>query len=384
MNMTRNKTSILLILALLATFSLGCGLLDSLTKKATEKGAEVVEQAKATVESVATQAAPTQPPSEAAAEAVPLKEATAEPTEVAEAEAEETVDLSDVGDFDALDSYRIVVTMTWKEVKADGTSEEGTMEMLNEYDRASQARRLKISGSTPDAEGVPAGEAGELEMIQIGTTSYMRSGDEWMAAQLEDDSDDEMTWMLDPDDFASGEGTYVGKETVNGVSAKHYHYVAAGVGGMGIGFGAADRVESDVWVSEEHNVVVKVVAEWEGKDDEGSNWTGSMGLDVTDINEPIAIEPPEGVEPPGMPEDVPLMEGATNVESVMGINTFNVAATADEVMAFYDEEMPANGWEAEDSGIPTMRSYAKGDRQAMLMVEETDGGCEVTMMISEQ
>jgi hypothetical protein len=384
MNMTRSKTSVLLVLALLATFTLGCGLLDSLTKKATEKGAEVVEQAKATAESVVTQAVSSQAPSKEATQAPTAEEATAEPTEVAEAKAEETVDLSDVGDFEALDSYRMVVTMTWKEVKADGTTEEGTMEMLNEYDRASQSRRFKISGSAPDSEGVAAGEAGELEMIQIGTTSYMRSNGEWMAAQLEDDADDQMNWMSDPDDFTSGEGTYVGKETANGVSAKHYHYVEAGVGGMGIGFGAADRAESDVWVSEEHNVVVKAVIEWEGKDVEGTQWTGSMGLDVTDINEPIVIEAPEGVEPPGMPEDVPLMEGATNVESVMGINTFNVAVSADEVIAFYDEEMAANGWEAEDSGIPTMRTYVKGDRQAMLMVEETDGGCEVTIMIGEQ
>lgn len=382
--MTRSKTSVLLVLALLATFTLGCGLLDSLTKKATEKGAEVVEQAKATAESVVTQAVSSQAPSKEATQAPTAEEATAEPTEVAEAKAEETVDLSDVGDFEALDSYRMVVTMTWKEVKADGTTEEGTMEMLNEYDRASQSRRFKISGSAPDSEGVAAGEAGELEMIQIGTTSYMRSNGEWMAAQLEDDADDQMNWMSDPDDFTSGEGTYVGKETANGVSAKHYHYVEAGVGGMGIGFGAADRAESDVWVSEEHNVVVKAVIEWEGKDVEGTQWTGSMGLDVTDINEPIVIEAPEGVEPPGMPEDVPLMEGATNVESVMGINTFNVAVSADEVIAFYDEEMAANGWEAEDSGIPTMRTYVKGDRQAMLMVEETDGGCEVTIMIGEQ
>jgi hypothetical protein len=131
-------------------------------------------------------------------------------------------------------------------------------------------------------------------------------------------------------------------------------------------------------------VIVKVVSTWSGTDADKTKWSGGMQIDVTDINEPIAIEPPEGVEAPGMPEDVPIMAGATNVQSVMGINSVKIAATADEVLAFYDEGMAANGWEAEEGGIPGMRTYTKENRQATLMVEEQDGGSEVTIMIAEQ
>jgi len=109
-----------------------------------------------------------------------------------------------------------------------------------------------------------------------------------------------------------------------------------------------------------------------------------MKIDVTDINQPIVIEPPEGVEVPAWPEDVPLMEGATNVSSVVsgtGVNTYEIAVPCDQVVAFYDEEMPTNGWDRPD---PAMHIYVKGNRQARLLGGEQDGGCGVTIMIGEE
>ncbi|HHX45736.1 MAG TPA: hypothetical protein GX714_17405 [Chloroflexi bacterium] len=174
---------------------------------------------------------------------------------------------------------------------------------------------------------------------------------------------------------------------MNGYEAKRYHYSEGAVDDLG--FGRMDESSADVWVAEigtgdaAVTVVVKAQTTFAGKDLAGVEWSGEMTVDVTDVNAPITIEAPEGVEPPGMPEDVPLMEGAENVQSVMGINTFEVEATLDEVMAFYDDEMAANGWSLDDDSVPGMRTYTKDARSAMLMAEETEAGASVTIMISE-
>lgn len=383
--MTR-KTSVLLVLALLSAFSLGCGLLDSLTKSATEKGAEIVEQGKATLEAVVTEAAPTQPPSDGA------KQATQAPT-AAPAQGD-TIDLTALTSVEELDSFRMTSVITWTKVMTDNTSESGIMEMLTETDRASQSSRFRLSGELPDTTGGVTPDGDVMEMIQIGNNMYMSTAaGEWIAMQAgAEGSGEPFGWISDPRDFfAHGSGTYVKteREPVNGYrDTKLYRHSESGVGGLG--FGAADKVESDVWVAEVGQgadkvaVIVRVVSTWSGTDADKTEWLGGIQIDVTDINEPIAIEPPEGVEAPGMPADVPIMDGATNVQSMMGINTYSIAATADEVIGFYDEEMRVNGWEADEGGIPGMRTYTKENRQATLIVEETDDGSEVTIMIVEQ
>ena len=388
--MTRKKTLLLLVLALLTMLPLACGPSDDQSKKATEKAVEVGEQGKATV------AAPTQVPSggsgqQAKPTAEPTKMPTEAPTQAATqapkptiAATEESADLSEVAGIEGLDSYRMTSMIAWKQVKKDGTTEEGVLNMLEEFDRATRARRYKISGSAPSDDGTS--ESGDVEMIQIGTSSYMRSGDEWVSAQVDPSAVDVQASMLpDANDLPTGEGTYVGSETVNGVSAKHYRYEESEF--SGVAFGDVDHAELDLWVSEEYKVVVKAETSWEGEDDEGTQWSGTMKIDVTDINQPIVIEPPEGVEAPAWPEDVPLMEGATNVSSVVsgtGVNTYEIAVPCDQVVAFYDEEMPTNGWEIKDRPDPAMHIYVKGNRQAMLLVGEQDGGCGVTIMIGEE
>lgn len=392
--MSRTRTALLLTLAVLATLTLGCGLLDSLTKKATETGGAIVQQGKATIEAAVTKAvsdAPSEPetePTEAPSgqEAKPTEEV-AEPT--AEPVAGDAIDLSALADMKQLDSFRMTAVISWTQVMTDGTSESGAMEMNSETDRASQSSRLRMIGQLPSA-AMGSGEASEMELIQIGTAMYMNTGDgDWIAMQMSpEDVQDQFGWDTDPRDFAYGDGKYVGVETVNGYEAKRYHYDESEFGDLG--FGEVDESSSDVWVAKIGNgadalsVIVKVSSSFKGVDVAGTEWSGGMRVDVTDINEPVVIEPPEGVEPPGMPDDVPLMDGATNVQSVMGMNSFEVDATVEEVTAFYDEEMVANGWTLGESALPEMRTYTKDARTATLIVEAKDAGCSVTLMIAEQ
>jgi hypothetical protein len=232
--MTRGRIPVLLVLALLTTFSLGCGLLDGLTKSATEKGAEIVEQGKATLEAVVTEAAPTQPPAYGARQATQVP--TAAPATAAPAQGD-TIDLTTLTSVEELDSLRMTSVITWTKVMTDNTSESGVMEMLTETDRASQSSRFRLSGELPDTTGGVTPDGGVMEMIQIGNNMYMSTtAGEWIAMQMSaEDIQEQFGLVSDPRDFAYGSGTYVRteREPVNGYrDTKLYRYSESGVGGL--------------------------------------------------------------------------------------------------------------------------------------------------------
>ncbi|HHX45737.1 MAG TPA: hypothetical protein GX714_17410 [Chloroflexi bacterium] len=210
--MSRKKTVLLLAFALLTALTLGCGLLDSLKKKAVDEGAQLVEQGKATVQAAVTEAAPDKTP-----DTEPLSE-TAEPTEAPTEPASKPtgdgIDLAALSSMDSLNSFRMVASINWTRVMTDGTSESGSMRMLTERDRAAQASRLSIEGALPDAVPSLVGEGKTMELIQIGTSMYVNTGDgEWMAMQMgADQVEDQFSWDADPRDFARGQGSYEGRD----------------------------------------------------------------------------------------------------------------------------------------------------------------------------
>lgn len=102
-------------------------------------------------------------------------------------------------------------------------------------------------------------------------------------------------------------------------------------------------------------------------------------------------EPVETVEESSK-DDVPIMESATNVQvSVAGTNiTYQVEGTIEEVVTFYQEELPGYGWEM--AGPPDnavgfiatmLRENSDGDRLAINMqFNELGGFVILTITIS--
>jgi hypothetical protein len=152
---------------------------------------------------------------------------------------------------------------------------------------------------------------------------------------------------------------------------------------MGAEGGEVLEGQLDTWASTEYNVVVRMTAGWKYRDAADVLTEFYLESDLTDINEDITIEAPEGVDMPGLPEDIPLMDGATEVNAITGITSFQVPATLEEVTAFYQEAMPDNGWtQAEGGGaIPSMLSYEKDGRTATIMMGAEDGETSVTIMV---
>jgi hypothetical protein len=114
--------------------------------------------------------------------------------------------------------------------------------------------------------------------------------------------------------------------------------------------------------------------------------------DTGEDQEPEPEVEPVETEEESSGDDVPIMESATNVQkSVSGTNiTYQVEGTIEDVVTFYQEELPGYGWEM--AGPPDnavgfiatmLRENSDGDRLAINMqFNELGGFVILTITIS--
>ncbi|MHB1356924.1 MAG: hypothetical protein ACYCZF_13230 [Anaerolineae bacterium] len=370
----------IIALMFVLVFSLsGCDLLNQVVSQVASEATTVGEdsQPTPTVKAGAGTAQPT-----AKATAKPSGKATVVPTGES---SEDEIDPNSLQTIDILKSYHLVQTGQFTDIQTDTTVSTSTIDMEVWETKSPPARRLIYKGSQT---GNPESS---FELITIGNDTYMKSSDseEWLAmssSTTETNMFGGFTWFTDPASAMQGDSQLIGTETINGMAAKHYRYTGIQVFGKVIGTnGKVDISQADIWVSDEFNVVIRYVSHWKGTDDDGIQSEYKFTMDVTEINTPIVIEAPKGVAKAGLPDDVPLMDEATDVNAFAGIVSFKVAASLSEVMDFYASALPDNGWTAgDDQGVPGMASYTKDTRTLTLIVSEDDDESNVTIMVQEQ
>jgi len=318
--------------------------------------------------STTTQATPTRPP---------------EPPTAPQPQTEE-YDFGQASDLAGLDSYRVRTTMQWESIK-DGNKEMGSWDVMEEFVRQPPAQRFVWTGTGAGEVGT---ESGEWELIQIGKDSYMNTGSGWLAMTTgEEGIFGGNAFLSAPLGMVSANrGKLVERNAmVNGVSTDKYTFDESTLGAS-LGLGAIAKANGEVWISPQLNVVVKYVAHYEGKNLAlGGGGEGKMDVtfDLTDINQPIDIRAPEGVKS-AMPEDIPVMDGATDVVAIEGIIAYQTTDSVEEATAFYQTQMTAQGWTTQEGGIPGMMSFTKGNRTAQVMIMEAEGKTSVTVMVSEE
>jgi len=318
--------------------------------------------------STTTQATPTRPP---------------EPPTAPQPQTEE-YDFGQASDLAGLDSYRVRTTMQWESIK-DGNKEMGSWDVMEEFVRQPPAQRFVWTGTGAGEVGT---ESGEWELIQIGKDSYMNTGSGWLAMTTgEEGIFGGNAFLSAPLGMVSANrGKLVERNAmVNGVSTDKYTFDESTLGAS-LGLGAIAKANGEVWISPQLNVVVKYVAHYEGKNLAlGGGGEGKMDVtfDLTDINQPIDIRAPEGVKS-AMPEDIPVMDGATDVVAIEGIIAYQTTDSVEEATAFYQTQMPARGWTTQEGGIPGMMPFTKGNRTAQVMIMEAEGKTSVTVMVSEE
>ena len=298
---------------------------------------------------------------------------------------EDTIDPNSLQALDNLDSYHIVQSGQFTDIQTTTIVSTSTIDIEIWETKDPLARRVICGGSQT---GNPETS---FEFINIGNETYMKSSDsaDWLAmstSTTETNMFGGFGWFTDPASAMKGESKLIGNENINGMAAKHYRYTGAQVFGKVVGpKGTVDISQADIWVSNEFNIVVRYVSHWKGTDDTGVQSDYSFTMDVLEVNTPITIEAPRGVAKPGLPDDVPLMAGATDFSAFSGIVSFKVAATVDEVMAFYASSLAENSWRpGDDQGVPGIAAYTKDTRSLTLMANDDNGVTSVTIMISEQ
>lgn len=307
----------------------------------------------------------------------PTSKPSVEPTEPAE-----EYSLGEVSDLSKLTSYRAHYTYKWEGTK-DGTKESGSWDMLEEFVKDPPARRIVWSGA---GAGGASGE-GSLEFIQIGQQSYMNTGSGWLSmTSSEEDLFGGNSFLSDPMGLISGnQGELVQRGvSVNGVSADHYTFHETATTGLA-SLGTISKAQGDVWVSPELQIVVKYTAHYEGENlaiGGGENGTLDIGLDLSDVNQAFTIQAPQGVKP-AMPEDIPIVDGATDVTAVSGFVSFKTTQSVADVVAFYERVMPGQDWVKGESLGEGMLSFTKEGRTATIMIQTEDDKTSVTIMAGE-
>ena len=354
-----------------------------------------------------TEAEPTSPPAENATEvsqAEPTDAPTLEPTEAPEPtspptdtplpeptdtpEVEEEFDLSSLSSTADLSSYKstMQVTMT---LDNNGQEEEQTIEIFIEYTSEPKAQHFIMSGAVAG----PEVEDSVVEMYLVEDTMYMKMEDQWLSLPATEED-------LDPDAFITPDAMLEdicgwhkeGREEIDGVKVVHWSFTKDDIDKCMpaeelVGLGELTNATGDLYVAEDESYVVLMELLYEGEDldmdigdEEETAKVVRMEIhyETTDVNEPFVIEvPAEATESSALPDDIPVPEGSEGVSSMFGMITFTSETPAEEVYAFYQEEMPNNGWTEVSAEAMTglwMLEYTKDNRTASFMISEDDSG----------
>lgn len=353
----------LLLLASLP--ALACGLTDGSNEEAPELAAEATVDAQTAGDQAAEPATP-----EPAAEPPPFP------------------DLEDMNtNLESFDSYRMGMSLSF-ESSADEGGSSGAMHIQTAQvvePRASEVI-VTLEGDLPEEmQG-----ADMLVFAEIGDQSYTVLPGLGCLAGTADElggTTDEFGDLVETEDVLGeiGDAEYLGEETIDGVATFHYRFDETHVDQDD----GLDDMEGHVYISQELGYVVRMVVDGTGEVDlfdTGEMQDSSIHLEynVTDVNADIVIEPPEECANAG--SEFPIMEGATDLASMAGFSSYKVDVPLADVVAFYDAEMAALGFQADEEQMifeeTAILGYSRDGSKVTVTVTE-DAGVVSVLITSE-
>lgn len=165
-----------------------------------------------------------------------------------------------------------------------------------------------------------------------------------------------------------------GAETVNEIAAHHYTFDQRALVTV-----PAATASGEVWVAEEDGYVVKYLLSLQGGPEyfgEGGEGTIFVEYNLTDAGQPPPLTLPEDC--PGSFLDVPVMDDAQAIERLPSLTRYTTPSNVAAVAAYYQEQLPAAGWEVLGKPIVTenlsMLDFVQGEQQLTIIVSAgTDG-----------
>jgi hypothetical protein len=275
-----------------------------------------------------------------------------------------------------LPGYTATLTVTFdgtRDGTAEGWSRTHTLAVSGEP--AARLLTVAASGSPEDAE------LNGTIFLEMGGAFYERPADGPCTASAAVEGDPTLADLAPslPGVIGADEA---GTETVDGVEANHYTFDERALG-------MADFAEAtgEVWVAAEGGYVLRYTLEEQGGADFfGEGVEGTVTWDYTlDPTAPAAIAPPDDC-PPGL-LDAPLMDDAERVQRLPGVTMFETPSDAAAVLAFYQAELPALGWQPQGEPVAvevmTLAHFVQGEQQLTLIVTPGEGGAKVRLLLGD-
>jgi hypothetical protein len=157
--------------------------------------------------------------------------------------------------------------------------------------------------------------------------------------------------MLDAGGMLMGQAQYAGEGSANGVDTYIYTVTMDNIDPLDTaGQDVRSISNGEIHVARDGGYVVRLHLEGRGVNALLSNDPSLEGdvfyeLNFFDFDAPVTIEVPAGCTPPGETAfDIPLPEDATDVSQISpDYLTFTTGESVEDVMEFYETEMPAHG-----------------------------------------
>lgn len=186
-----------------------------------------------------------------------------------------------------LGSYRYTTTFSFT-AKEGGEPESGSIEM---HGTVASSERQSLTW-----KDLETGD--EFALTRVGARTWIREGEEWtevpaMVADAMSQGILVFSPMMGWGAFAEGlqaSSNYVGSETVNGISARHYTSTYSEWSESWSG--DVTDAKGDVWIAEAgYPVRYRLTAN--SLDEEGNRGTILWTMELSDVNAPISIEAPQ-------------------------------------------------------------------------------------------
>lgn len=347
----------IVLVFLLSIPALACGPFGGEDAEAT--AVPVVAEPAEPAEPAAPVPEPTTPPP-AAPKDTPVPEPVAEPTEeTAVSELPPPALSADALSFAALsespfDSYRFEMNLEFSGTRANG-------EPVNQNLNASFAfvKEPPASSMVMSFTGFEAGLGmEEIEMVQVEGTNYMVIPEMGCITTSGGDllEENPFSGVLEPDQYLQDleNAKYEGEETINGIRTLHYSFDKLAM--IDANPDDIDEAEGHIYIAKEEGFLVRMVMDATGNIDfldEGVDQAGDLHIEVnlTDVNEPVDITIPADCET--TTEDAanfPMLDDAYEISSFSGFLSYKSDLPLEEILAFYDGVLTADGWVKDESG----------------------------------
>jgi hypothetical protein len=273
-----------------------------------------------------------------------------------------------------LTSYKATLTISFDGTR-DGNLEKWSKTFIMLTSKEPAARQLTI-----ETAGDPNAASSRL-MLEMNGMDYEKAGQAECFAELIQQGRS-LGDRLEPAgllNFVVGADP-AGSESVNGIASDHYRFDQHALGQQGF-----TESSGELWVATDGGYVVKYLLTSKGGEDffgDGLEGTISYDYELTDVNNPVEITLPDDC-PLGL-VDAPLLPDASNVQNGGGVLAFDTASSISEAAAFYEQQIPPLGWEAQDEPSVTENSgflaFSRGNRNLLILIITGEAGRQVRIM----